>query len=91
MSDFEKQLEVLVERVVRRVLAESTPLDDDARDKIAERLVFIFHIYNGHKVDHRGPAGCIMDVLDIVAPSVSEQIRDGVSADAIYAERWAEE
>lgn len=57
-------------------------------DWIAERLVFALHIYAGHRIDSRGPSGCIMDVLDEVAPRVAKEIRDGGDLHDLYARRW---
>ena len=90
MTSLEKQIETLVERVVRRVLAESTPLVDEQRDRIAECLVRIFYLYNGHRVDSRGPSGCIVDALNIVAPGVMDEIRES-SAHEVYVRRWSED
>lgn len=56
-------------------------------DRAAERLVFALHIYRGYKVDSRGPAGCIMEALDRIAPGISASIRK-IGEDATYEVRW---
>lgn len=59
-------------------------------DKLAELLVRMLWLYPGYRVDSRGPAGCIMDALDIVAPDVAAEIRDSVDVHQVYAPRWGE-
>lgn len=60
-------------------------------DRIAERLVFAFRIYNGFKLGHRGPDGCIIDVLELVAPDVVREIREGLDMVDIYTKRWSDD
>lgn len=89
MTDLEKQLEQLVERVVRKVLAETQPLTTDEREKIAEELSRVLCLYSGYRVDYRSVTGAIMDVLDIVAPSLATEIRDEGAHDP-YMRRWGD-
>jgi hypothetical protein len=60
-------------------------------DRAAEALVKALYLYGGYSVTSRGPAGCIMDALDIVAPDVASALRDGAEASDVYQERWSEE
>lgn len=50
--------------------------DADRDGKIAERIVFAMNIYSGYTMSARGPSGCMMEVLDIVAPDVAVTIRE---------------
>lgn len=60
----------------------------EIRDRIARKLVTIFHLYGGFTVGSRGPAGCIMDVLDIVAPEIANEVRE-LGADETYEKHWS--
>lgn len=52
-------------------------MTDKERDgRIAERIVFAMNIYSGYMMSARGPSGCMMDVLDIIAPDVALTIRE---------------
>jgi hypothetical protein len=66
------------------------PAEAPDLDRAARRLVTIFHLYSGHTVDSRGPAGCIMDALDEIAPEVAAEIREGAEASEICQRRWPE-
>ncbi len=59
-------------------------------DRAAEALVRAFHLYPHYQVDARGPAGCIMDALDEIAPDIAAEIRTGVEAGEIHKRRWPE-
>jgi chromosome segregation ATPase len=63
----------------------------DRDDKLAELLVRMLWLYPGYTVKTRGPSGCIMDALDIVAPEVAAEIRSGdVEVDDTYAKHWSD-
>lgn len=65
------------------------PVADPDRDKAAECLVRALWIYAGHKIDSRGPLGCIMDALRAIAPEVAAEIC-ATDAWAVYKRRWPE-
>lgn len=55
----------------------------------AEALVRCLYLYGGYTVNSRGPAGCIIDALKIVAPDVADDVEKN-GADAVYRLRWSE-
>lgn len=76
-------IEKLTKRV--RVLEGEREKASDA----AERLVRCLHLYGGYNVNSRGPLGCIMDALAIIAPDIHDDITK-TDADAVYALRWGD-
>lgn len=58
-------------------------------NEAAECLVRCLYLYNGHRTDSRGPLGCIMDALKIIAPDVHDDVVK-TSAEAVYRLRWSE-
>jgi hypothetical protein len=64
----------------------------EAQDRAAERLVFCMRIYNGHRTDARGPAGCLIDALEAVSPAVAKTLREGIAdAHDVYEMNWPDE
>lgn len=59
-------------------------------DEIVEKLVFCFHIYPNYRVDSRGPAGLLMDIIEDLRPDIAQVIRDE-SADEAYSKFFSEE
>lgn len=55
----------------------------------AERLVRCLYLYGGYNVNSRGPIGCIMDALAIIAPDVHDDITK-TDATAVYRLRWGD-
>jgi hypothetical protein len=55
----------------------------------AECLVRCLYLYGGYNVNSRGPLGCIMDALEIIAPDVADDIKKN-DAHAVYQLRWGE-
>jgi hypothetical protein len=70
--------------------SEGTVEDDDLRDKIAEPLVRAFWLYNGYNVKSRHVSGCLIDVLEVVAPDIVAEIRNGDDMHDIYKKRWGD-
>jgi len=62
----------------------ATPLDRAAR-----KLITALYLYPGHRVDSRGPAGCIVDALEEIAPEVAAELREG-DAREVYQRRWGD-
>lgn len=67
---------------VAQTLAQMFIDELDRIDKAAERLTFALAIYPGYRIDSRGPAGCLMDALDEIAPDVSAHIRESDAHEA---------
>jgi hypothetical protein len=53
-------------------------------NEIVEKLVFAFHVYPNYRVDSRGPAGLLMDIIKDLRPDVAEVIVEE-SADEAYS------
>ena len=88
MSDIEQMVRAIVRDELAKAKPEPGP--DDA-SRLAELLVRMLWLYPNYRVDSRGPAGCIVDALEIVAPDIAAQLKDGVSVRDIYQPRWGED
>jgi hypothetical protein len=64
---------------------------DTRCERVAERLVFAMWIHAAYRVDSRGPSGCLMDALDIIAPDVAAAFRKGIDGHDVYAKFYGSE
>lgn len=55
----------------------------------AERLVRCLYLYGGYTVDSRGPQGCIMEALEIIAPGIYDDVKQN-DARTVYQKHWAD-
>lgn len=63
--------------------------DPGPAERAARKLVTALYLYPGHRVDSRGPAGCIMDALDEIAPEIAAEVRV-LDAAEVFLRRWSE-
>lgn len=84
------QHELANERQVTQDLRERIAFDTRC-ERVAERLVFAMWIHAAYRIDSRGPSGCLMDALDIVAPDVAAAFREGMDGHDVYAKFYGSE
>lgn len=49
----------------------------------AKALVTALYLYPHYRVDSRGPRGCILDALAVIAPDVCSRLRDGEDPESV--------
>ncbi|MGN6109362.1 MAG: hypothetical protein ACTHU0_29915 [Kofleriaceae bacterium] len=59
-------------------------------DRAAEALVFALYIYGGYRLNSRGPIGCILKALDVIAPPIAAELREGDASD-VYRSHWGDD
>ena len=92
-SDFENGAKQALEAVHEEIVADAVPvpfapLNEVTRMEIAHALTLAMHLYAGHKIDSRGPTGCIYDALRRVAPAVAADLNETLDYSATYARFW---
>jgi len=92
-SDFENGAKQALEAVHEEIVADAVPvpfapLNEVTRMEIAHALTLAMHLYAGHKIDSRGPTGCIYDALRRVAPAVAADLDETLDYSATYARFW---
>lgn len=54
--------------------------DPNAAHQAAQMILKTFWLYDGYRVDSRGPQGLLLDALDLLDPSLAQRYRDGEAA-----------
>ena len=68
--------------------AESTPVVTDTGAAV-EKLVTALHLYNGYKIDSRGPYGCLLDAIEELDPEAAKMLKEG-RLDELWQARYAD-
>lgn len=60
-------------------------------DEAAASLLFALHIYPGHRIDHRGPLGCICGALAKLRPDIDAFLRENPGEFSAAYEKFVDE
>ena len=65
-----------------------TPVVTDTGAAV-EKLVTALHLYNGYKIDSRGPYGCLLDAIEELDPEAAKMLKEG-RLDELWQARYAD-
>lgn len=62
--------------------------DEIDLDSAAKKLVFALYIYGGYPINSRGPSGCILDALEVIAPHIRADLSNGLDPAQVHELHW---